>query len=223
VRRRGVTDIGDGITAVARQRRHAPPHHRELTLASGVAHNRRRIVSRERHLASAAGCRHTGSAPGTATRWRLIRGDAVEVAHSSSSPLARPPVRRRIARRDLGRAQRHQMAPLVRIATHVRAVLATHVALQLMDRRRLWPPHDVEGDGLMRVATEASDFKIEVTRKSSRPSQSASAQANAETSRRSSLRSQRSQMETIRKRKADDGSATVHWQTSLSVGEHHRR
>ena len=60
-------------------------------------------------------------------------------------------------------------------------------------------------------------------KRSSRPSQSASAQANAETSRRSSLRSQRSQMETIRKRKADDGSATVHWQTSLSVGEHHRR
>jgi hypothetical protein len=38
-------------------------------------------------------------------------------------------------------------------------------------------------------------------KRSSRPSQSASSQANAETSRRSSLRKQRSQMATIRKRK----------------------
>ena len=38
-------------------------------------------------------------------------------------------------------------------------------------------------------------------KRSSRPSQFASAQANAETSRRSSLRNQRSQLETIRKRK----------------------
>ena len=38
-------------------------------------------------------------------------------------------------------------------------------------------------------------------KRSSHPSQSASSQANAETSRRSSLRDQRSQMETIRKRK----------------------
>jgi hypothetical protein len=38
-------------------------------------------------------------------------------------------------------------------------------------------------------------------KRSSRPSQSASSQANAETSRRSSLRNQRSQMETIRTRK----------------------
>ena len=37
-------------------------------------------------------------------------------------------------------------------------------------------------------------------KRSSRPPQSASSQANAETSRRSSLRKQRSQMETIRKR-----------------------
>jgi len=38
-------------------------------------------------------------------------------------------------------------------------------------------------------------------KRSSRPPQSASSQANAETSRRSSLRNQRSQMETIRTRK----------------------
>lgn len=29
-----------------------------------------------------------------------------------------------------------------------------------MDRRRLWPAHDVERDGLMRVAAEAADFKV---------------------------------------------------------------
>jgi hypothetical protein len=39
--------------------------------------------------------------------------------------------------------------------------------------------------------------------RSVRPPQSASSQANAETSRRSSLRNQRGQIETIRKRKAD--------------------
>jgi hypothetical protein len=38
-------------------------------------------------------------------------------------------------------------------------------------------------------------------KRSSRPEQSASSQANAETSRRSSLRNQRSQMKTIRTRK----------------------
>jgi hypothetical protein len=139
--------------------------------------------------------------------------------------LTRPPVRRRIARRDLGRAQSHQMAPLVRIrlvqpgcamprrvailrpgaassascsiselrsptpalrwltrtasaaqrarltkassafvAPHLRAVLAAHVALQLMNRRALRSPHDVERDGLVRVAAEASDFETAVAR-----------------------------------------------------------
>jgi hypothetical protein len=45
-------------------------------------------------------------------------------------------------------------------------------------------------------------------KRSSRPPQSAGSKANAETSRRSSLRNQRSQMEAIRK-KANDGSAAV--------------
>src|SRR5262245_37155807 len=54
------------------------------------------------------------------------------------------------------------MAPLVRIATHLRAVLAPHVALQFMDWRRLRSPHDIERDGLMRVAAEASDFEVAV-------------------------------------------------------------
>ena len=65
-----------------------------------------------------------------------------------------------IARRDLGRAQRHQMAPLVGIAPDLRAVLAPHVAFQFMDRRRLRSPHDVERDGLMRVAAKAFHFEI---------------------------------------------------------------
>ena len=54
------------------------------------------------------------------------------------------------------------MAALVRIAAHFRAVLAPHVAFQLMDWRRLGPPHDVEGDGLMGIAAEAADFEIGV-------------------------------------------------------------
>ena len=62
-------------------------------------------------------------------------------------------------------AQRHQMAALVGIAPDLRAVLAAHVAFQFMDRRCLRSPHDVEGDGLMRVAAKASDFEIADTRR----------------------------------------------------------
>jgi hypothetical protein len=83
--------------------------------------------------------------------------------HALSSPLARPPCRWRIARRDFGRAQRHQMAALVRIAANFQAVLAPHVAFQLMDRRRLRSPHDVERNGLIGVATEATNFEIAVS------------------------------------------------------------
>jgi hypothetical protein len=52
------------------------------------------------------------------------------------------------------------MAPLVRIAPRLRAILAPHIALQLMYRRRLRSPHDVEGDGLVRVAAKAFHFEI---------------------------------------------------------------
>jgi hypothetical protein len=45
------------------------------------------------------------------------------------------------------------MAPLVRI-----------VSLQLMDRRRLRAPHDIERHRLVGVAAEATDFEIEVAR-----------------------------------------------------------
>src|SRR5258706_10028065 len=54
------------------------------------------------------------------------------------------------------------MAALVWIAPNLRAVLATHVAFQFMDRRCLWSPHDVEGNGLMRVAAKAFHFEIAV-------------------------------------------------------------
>ena len=56
------------------------------------------------------------------------------------------------------------MAALVGIATDLRAILAAHVALQLVDRRRLRPPDDVQGDGLMRVAAETFHFEIADTR-----------------------------------------------------------
>jgi hypothetical protein len=55
------------------------------------------------------------------------------------------------------------MTPLVGIAANLRTVSASHVALKFMDRGGLWPSHDVERDGLMRVAAEAADFEIEVT------------------------------------------------------------
>src|SRR6516162_7580921 len=73
-------------------------------------------------------------------------------------------MRRRIARRNLGAPKRHQMAALVWIAPHLRAVLASHVALQLMDRRCLRAAHDAERDRLMRVTAETADLNIEVTR-----------------------------------------------------------
>jgi len=56
------------------------------------------------------------------------------------------------------------MTALVRIAAHLRAVLAAHVALKFVDRRGLRPAHDVERDSLMRVAAKAPDFKIEIAR-----------------------------------------------------------
>jgi hypothetical protein len=56
------------------------------------------------------------------------------------------------------------MAPLVGIASNFRTVLAAHVAFEFMDWRRLRSPHDVEGNGLMRVAAEAFHFEITITR-----------------------------------------------------------
>ena len=78
------------------------------------------------------------------------------------STFARPPRRGRIARRDLGGAQRDQMAALVGIAPDYGALAAAHVALQFMDRRRLRSAHDVEGNRLVRVAAKA--FHIEIAK-----------------------------------------------------------
>ena len=55
------------------------------------------------------------------------------------------------------------MAPLVGIAADFGALAAAHVAFEFMDRRCLRSPHDVEGNGLMRVAAKAFHFEISTT------------------------------------------------------------
>jgi hypothetical protein len=64
-------------------------------------------------------------------------------------------------------------------------------------------------------------------KRSSRPPQSAGSQANAETSRRSSLRNQRSQMEAIRIKGLDSGlgqrSAHTRWQKAGRGLDHFRK
>jgi hypothetical protein len=68
----------------------------------------------------------------------------------------------RIVRRNLRRSQRNEVAPLERTTPDLRTVAAPHVAFQFMDRRRLRSPHDVEGNGLMRVAAKPFHFEIAV-------------------------------------------------------------
>jgi hypothetical protein len=60
------------------------------------------------------------------------------------------------------------MASLVGIAPDLQVTLAAHIALQLMDGRRLRPPHGIQRDGLMRVAAQAFDFEIATARHESR-------------------------------------------------------
>ena len=60
--------------------------------------------------------------------------------------------------------QGNQVGPLVRIAPNLRTILATHVALKLMDRCCLRPSNHIECNRLMRVATKAPHFEIEVAR-----------------------------------------------------------
>jgi hypothetical protein len=55
------------------------------------------------------------------------------------------------------------MAALVRIAAHLGAVFAAHVAFQFMNWRGLWSPHDAQRYGLVGVAAETADFEIAVT------------------------------------------------------------
>jgi len=55
------------------------------------------------------------------------------------------------------------MASLVWIAAHFRAVLASHVALKLVDRRRLRPPHgkhEIGKIGSNSVLAEVSNEKV---------------------------------------------------------------
>ena len=56
------------------------------------------------------------------------------------------------------------MAALVRVASNLRAIFTAHVPLQLMDGRCLGPADDVERHGLMGVAAEVADLKVETTR-----------------------------------------------------------
>jgi hypothetical protein len=55
------------------------------------------------------------------------------------------------------------MAPLERIAPHLRAILAPHISLQLVNWRRLEPADDVQRNGLIGVAAETMDLKIAIT------------------------------------------------------------
>jgi hypothetical protein len=48
------------------------------------------------------------------------------------------------------------------MAPDLRAVLAPHVPLKLVDWRCLGSLHDVEGNGLMPVAAKATDFEVAV-------------------------------------------------------------
>ena len=59
-------------------------------------------------------------------------------------------------------AQHNKTTPLERISTNLRTVLSAHVALQLVDRRCLRSPDDIERNGLMGVAAETADPKVAV-------------------------------------------------------------
>jgi hypothetical protein len=56
------------------------------------------------------------------------------------------------------------MAPLVGITPNLRAVLAAHVTFQFVDGRCLRPADDVQRHGLVSVAAEAADLKLEKSR-----------------------------------------------------------
>jgi hypothetical protein len=53
------------------------------------------------------------------------------------------------------------MAALVGVAANLRAILAAHVTFQFVNGRRLRPADDVERYGLVGVAPEAADLKVE--------------------------------------------------------------
>jgi hypothetical protein len=55
------------------------------------------------------------------------------------------------------------MTSLERIAANLRAVFASHVPLQFVDRRRLRPPHDIERDRLVGIATQAANLEVPIS------------------------------------------------------------
>jgi hypothetical protein len=55
------------------------------------------------------------------------------------------------------------MAAFERVAPSLRAILATHIALQFVDGSRLRPADDAQRHRLMRVAAEAADLEIEIS------------------------------------------------------------
>jgi hypothetical protein len=52
------------------------------------------------------------------------------------------------------------MATFIRIAPNLRAILAAQLALKLVDRRVFRPTDEVERDGLIDIAAEASNLEI---------------------------------------------------------------
>jgi hypothetical protein len=55
------------------------------------------------------------------------------------------------------------MAALVRIAANLGAILAPHISIQFVDWSSLRPTNDIQRHRLVRVATKAFDFEIEIT------------------------------------------------------------
>jgi hypothetical protein len=55
------------------------------------------------------------------------------------------------------------MAPLERISPDLRAILAAHVAFNLVDGRHLRSPHDCQRHGLMSVTAKAPDFEVAIS------------------------------------------------------------
>src|ERR1700737_4743987 len=91
VRRGGVADIGDGIAAGSWRRWHAPAHHGELAIAARGSHDGRRIVGEytgHRRQVADVSVQH----PEKGNDGRLVRGDAVEITHSTclGSVIAAP-------------------------------------------------------------------------------------------------------------------------------------
>src|ERR1700716_1809866 len=85
------------------------------------------------------------------------------------STLPWPPSGWWVIGRYFRRPQRHQVAALIRVAPDLRAILASHVTLQFVDRCRLRPTDNIQRHRLVRIAAEAPDFEIAVAPLSASP------------------------------------------------------